>query len=72
MGICRDTFGKLSYTLVTQDKRVYSVTKGENRIIRHYPYVRTNARTVWWEEICPFASFVKAVRFLKANADELI
>lgn len=76
MGICRDTFGRLSYTLVTDDKRVYSVTKGENCIVRHYPYLRTNARLnmdgVVWQELDGFNSFIRAVRFLKKNINDLL
>ena len=75
MGICRDAFGKLSYTLVTSDKRVYSVTKGENCIIRHYPYLRTNAALDLgdcWQDLDRFPSFLSAVRFLKKNVKDLI
>ena len=76
MGICRDTCGRLSYTLVTEDKRVYSVTKGENRIVRHYPYIRTNASLnmdgAIWKDLDGFNSFIRAVRFLKKNVNDLL
>ena len=76
MGICRNTFGKLSYIWVSKEKRVYSVTKGENRIIRHDPYIRTSAALNIGDgvrrELDEFNSFIRAVRFLKKNADDLL
>ena len=33
MGICRDCFGKLSYTATNSDKAVFSVTRGRNEIM---------------------------------------
>ena len=76
MGICRNTFGKLSYILVSKEKHVYSVTKGENRIIRHDPYIRTpatlNTGDGCRQELDGFNSFIRAVRFLKKNADDLL
>lgn len=76
MGICRDTFGRLSYTLTRPDKKVFSVTKGENCIIEHRPYLRTNASLYieggFWQELDKFPSFLSAVRFLKRNANDLL
>ncbi len=79
MGICRDTFGKLSYTMTVPNglySKVYSVHRGENRIIVHEPYYRTNANIIvdgtFWYEIEPFDSFIKAVRFMKKHRDELL
>ena len=75
MGICRDAFGRLSYTLVTDDKRVYSVTKGENCIVRHYPYLRTDAVLDLgdcWQYLDRFPSFLSAVWFLKKNVNDLL
>lgn len=71
MGICRDALGRLAYTFVTPDKRVFSISEGENRIVRHEPYTRTNAR-ILWNEVEPFDSFIKGVRFLKENHTELM
>jgi len=78
MGICRDSFGNLSYTMISSDKKVFSVTKGDNRIIEHMPYMNTTA-SIWIEEEmaffeeCPqFDSFIKAVAYLKANIEYLL
>ncbi len=75
MGICRDCFGRLSYTAVNKDKAVFSVTKGENRIIRHMPYMKTDARlsipVLLWADLPEFHSFVQAVRYLKENLEQL-
>lgn len=75
MGICRNCFGKLSYTAVNSDKAVFSVTKGDNRIIRHMPYYRTDAvlsiPVLLWMDLPKFDSFVQAVRYLKENLEQL-
>lgn len=75
MGICRDCFGKLSYTATNTDKAVFSVTRGENEIIRHYPYMRTDARlsdpVFLWMDLPKFDSFVQAVKYLKENLEQL-
>ena len=75
MGICRNCFGKLSYTATNSDKAVFSVTKGENRIIRNYPYLRTDARlsdpVFLWNDLPKFDSFIQAVRYLKENLEQL-
>lgn len=76
MGICRNTCGKLSYTAVNSDKAVFSVTKGDNRIIRHMPWYNTDARlsvpVLMWNELPKFDSFLQAVKFLKENLEELM
>lgn len=75
MGICRDVFGKLSYTAVNSDKAVFSVTKGDNRIIRHMPWYITDAKlsvpVLLWDDLPEFDSFVQAVRYLKENLEQL-
>lgn len=75
MGICRDCFGKLSYTATNSDKAVFSVTKGKNEIIRHYPYMRTDAKlsdpVFLWMDLPKFDSFVQAVKYLKENLEQL-
>ncbi len=80
MGICRDTFGKLSYTLTVPVtpwfSKVYSVHRGENKIIKHEPYYQTGA-CLWygndfWQEIEPFDSFIQAVSFLKQHSQQLL
>lgn len=75
MGICRNCFEKLSYTAVSSDKKVFSVTKGENKIIRNMPYYRTDAvlsiPVLMWMDLPRFDSFIQAVRFLKENLEQL-
>lgn len=78
MGKCRDCFGKLSYTAVNKRKSVFSVTRGDNRIIKHVPYMRTDAylslsdKEFFVVDIPHFDSFIHAVRFMKANIDSLV
>lgn len=77
MGICRDFNGRLSYTLTNRRKQVFSVTRGDNRIIIHRPYIRSNAVVVYhdgafWEDIEKFDSFIKAARFMKENIDHMM
>ena len=79
MGICRDTFGRLSYTITIpispKYSKVFSVRKGDNKIHRHEPYLTTDAYIAYggsfWD-LPKFDSFIQAVRFLKTNANELI
>lgn len=75
MGICRDCFGKLSYTATNSDRAVFSVTKGRNEIIRHYPYMSANAvlsdPVFLWMDLPKFDSFVQAVKYLKENLEQL-
>lgn len=75
MGICRNSFGRLSYTATNSDKAVFSVTNGDNRIIRHQPYINTDARlsdpVLLWMELPKFDSFIKAVSYLKENLEQL-
>ena len=66
---------RLCYTLTTKHGK-FEVRKGENRIIKHEPYYRTDAmiiygNTFFWETVPPFESFIQAVKFLKENADKL-
>lgn len=81
MGICRDCFGRLSYTAVNSRNGVFSVTKekrGPYEIIKHEPYYRTNANIflekemAFWEECPKFSSFVKAVKYMKDNLEDLL
>lgn len=80
MGICRDSSGKLAYTATCKNKsgvHVFSVHKGENKILSHRPYYSTGAGILYpragfpWE-LPDFDSFVQAVRFLKLNIDSLV
>lgn len=75
MGICRNTTGKLSYTAVNSDKAVFSVTRGDNRIIRHMPWYNTDARlsvpVLLWNDLPEFKSFIQAVSYLKNNLEQL-
>ena len=75
MGICRDSFGRLSYTAVNKRNQVFSVENGWNKIISHQPYYRTDA-TLYdpdflWIDLPEFSSFVQAVRYLKENLENL-
>lgn len=76
MGICRDMNGKLSYLAVNSDKAVFSVTRGDNRIIRKMPYYNTDARlsipVLLWNDLPKFDSFVQAVKYLKENLEQLM
>lgn len=78
MGICRNTFGKLSYTAINSKKQVFSVTKGENYIVEHRPYRRDTAcimidkEMAFWEECPRFDSFIQAVIYLKRNLENLL
>lgn len=82
MAICRDTFGKLSYTATNKRKAVFSVTRdkgGKNKIIKHEPYYSTSE--VFFNpyempgflgfELGSFDSFVMAVKFLKDHKEYL-
>ena len=75
MGICHNSAGKLAYTMKT-DIGVFSVSDGENRIIRHYPFFRNNARLnvgyTCGEDIPVFNSFIRAVAYMKRNAADLM
>lgn len=75
MGICRNCFGKLSYTATNSYKYVFSVTKGENKIIRHQPWYRTDAvlsdPVFMWNDLPTFDSFIQAVKYLKENLEQL-
>ena len=75
MGACRDTFGRLAYTMKTKSG-VFSVSKGDNRIIKHEPYYNTDARIgtglVIGDEIPRFDSFIRAARFMVENKEVLI
>ena len=74
MGVCRDCFGKPSYT-VTTEHGVFSMTKGDRHITKHYPYMRTDAcidiGLILPEQLPPFDNFIKAVKFMKEHIDEL-
>ena len=78
MGICRDSFGNLSYTMTSSDKKVFSVRHGDNRIMYQRPYTSGNASIMidsemaFFEECPQFDSFVKAVTYLKANIEYLL
>lgn len=81
MGICRDCFGRLSYTAVNSNKSVFSVTKKRNgpyEIIKHEPWYNTNSNIfleremAFWEECPKFSSFIQAVKYLKENLEDLL
>lgn len=78
MGICRNCFGRLSYTATNKGKHVFSVTKerhGPYEIIKHEPYYNTTAvimidsQMAFWEDTPKFDSFIHAVRYLKENLE---
>lgn len=78
MGICRNSFGRLSYTATSKNKRVFSVTRskdGKCNIIAHLPYMSSNACFDYGlplpEQLPSFDSFIKAVAFMKANLESL-
>lgn len=75
MGIYRDCFGRLCYKATNSEKAKFEVTKGDNRIIRHYPYQRTDAvysdPDFLWIDLPKFDSFVQAIRYLKENLERL-
>ena len=78
MGICRDCFGKLSYTATNSYGATYSVTCGDNTIRFHRPYI-SGIASIWIDsemaffENCPqFDSFIKAVRYMKKNLEYLL
>lgn len=74
MGVCRNCFGKPSYTATTKHG-VFSITKGDKHILRHYPYMSTNAGIdvglILPDELPAFDSFIDAVKFMKDHIDEL-
>ena len=78
MGICRDCFGKLSYTMTNTSGNVFSVRKGENRIMYHRPYVSgvasvfIDTEMAFWDETPRFDSFIKAVAYMKRNIEYLL
>ena len=76
MGICRNCFGKLSYTAVNSRKSSFSVTKGDNRIVKHEPWYNTDAvlsdPVFMWNDLPKFESFIQAVRYLKENLEDLL
>lgn len=80
MGICRDTFGALSYTATNSKKHVFSITKhygGPYTIRKHEPWYTTDAMIMidsemaFWDDTPKFDSFIKAVRYLKENLEYL-
>lgn len=75
MSICRDTNGKLAY-LTKTNNGVFSIHKGENKILRHPPYKSTEARiysgTLGGDPLPRFSSFYTAVKFFKSNIDRII
>lgn len=78
MGICRDTYGRLSYTATNGSKSVFSVEKKYGppyTIYSHQPYYTTDAvysdPDFLWIDLPKFDSFIQAVRFLKENLEQL-
>lgn len=71
----RNCFNRLEYTITTP-RGVFSVTKNDNRIIKHEPYYNTdayiNTGLVIGDTIPRFDSFIKAVAFMKKHVNELI
>ena len=78
MGICRDHRGRLSYTAVSKDKLVFSITNGDNRILKHEPWYTTEAmwmldsQMAFWDTPPVFESFIQGVKFLKENLENLL
>ncbi len=81
MGICRNAFGKLSYTATNSRKSVFSVTRrsdnGKVEIIHHMPYYNTDTYIdtgipPFGDKVEPFDSFIQAARFLKENLERLV
>lgn len=83
MGICRNTAGRLAYTITSNDKKVFSVTKEKDparvhEIIKHEPYITSTAYIMdsaggfSWNPAPGFTSFIKTVAFLKANIANLL
>ena len=78
MGICRDSFGKFSYTMVNSNKNVFSVHRGDNKIKYHRPYVSGDAsifidsEMAFFEECPQFDSFIQAVSYMKKNIENLL
>ncbi len=74
MGLCRDVFGTLSYTAKTPHGE-FSIRCGDNRILREYPYLTTDAvlniGLPMGEEIKRFPSFLLAVKFFKENINNI-
>ncbi len=75
MSVCRDSWGRLAYTATNSKKDVFSVTKGENYIVKHLPYMRTDARRdiglPIGEDLPRFESFIQAAIYLKRNVEKL-
>lgn len=83
MGIGRDCFGNLEYT-IPRKCDIFEVTKPKGnelvRIIRHdlnangrYDAMVMNPEYhAFWEECPKFDSFIKAVAYLKANIEYLL
>ena len=71
----RNCFNRLEYTITTA-AGVFSVTKNDNRIIKHETYYNTdaylNTGLVIGDNIPRFDSFIKAVAFMKKHAADLI
>lgn len=81
MGICRNSFGRLSYIATNSNKSVFSVTKPKSglvEIVKHEPWYRTNAvimkdsEMAFWEDTPKFDSFIRAVKYLKDNLEYLL
>jgi len=66
---------ELTYT-ATGNNTVFTVTRGDNRIISHQPWYNTDAvlrdPVLMWVTLPKFESFIQAVRYLKANLNNLI
>lgn len=64
---------RLEYTIKGKNG-TFHVTQGENRIIKHELWYNTDAvlcNNPWWG-IGKFDSFIKAVRFLKENLNNIM
>ena len=75
MSACRDTFGKPALTITTKNG-VFSVRKGNNKIVKHLPYMTTDAYLniglPMGDPLPPFESFIQAARFMLEHKEELI
>lgn len=80
-GKFHDMLGNLYYQVKASDGKIFSVTKPKGTdpvtVIREQTYCNTNAMVMddggfFWNEAPVFDSFIHAVRWLKANVENLL
>jgi len=71
----RDCFGRLCYSVKRSDGAVFEVTAPTAKILRVYPYYKTDAYikdpVLMWDNLPRFESFMQAVVYLKKNINIL-